>query len=76
MLRIVGELLHSLSQLRCADTKVLRHLHIGYAPILDQAHRLSLNSRVNFRLSMTPSGPIKTPNSVSSKPGSGNLTTQ
>src|SRR5262245_29586735 len=31
----------------------------------------SLNSRVNFRLSMTTSGSIKTPNSVSSEPGAG-----
>jgi hypothetical protein len=34
----------------------------------------SLNSRVNFRLSMTTSSSIKTPNSVSSEPGAGHLT--
>jgi hypothetical protein len=33
--------------------EILRRLHIRYAPTLDQAHRLSLNSRVNFRRSMT-----------------------
>jgi hypothetical protein len=42
MLRIVGELLHPIAQLRCVDTEVFRRLHIGYAPILDQAHSLKL----------------------------------
>jgi hypothetical protein len=42
MLRIVGELLHPVAQLRCVDTEVFRRLHIGYATILDQAHRLKL----------------------------------
>src|SRR4051812_43575483 len=33
-----------------------------------------VSPRVNFRLSMTPtSGPIKTPNSVSSEPGAGHI---
>ena len=32
-------LLHAIAQLRCMNAKVLRCLHIGYASILDQAHR-------------------------------------
>src|SRR5262245_65558678 len=42
MLRVVGELLHPLPQLRHVDVQVLRRLHIRYASILDQAYSLKL----------------------------------
>src|SRR3954447_18920445 len=42
LLRIVGELLHPIAQLRHMHVQVLRCLNIRYAPILDQAHRLKL----------------------------------
>ena len=45
--------LHLMAQLRHVHTEVFRCLHLGYAAILDQAHSLKLNSRVNFRLSVT-----------------------
>src|SRR5438874_13813878 len=42
MFRIVGELLHPITQLRHMHAQVLRRLHIGHAPLLDQAHSLKL----------------------------------
>ena len=41
-LRIVGELLDPIAQLRRVNVQVLRGLHIRYASILDQAHSLKL----------------------------------
>src|SRR5260370_36657911 len=42
MFRIVGELLHPITQLRHMHAQVLRSLHIGHASLLDQAHSLKL----------------------------------
>src|ERR1700730_8698968 len=42
MLRIIGELLHPIAQLRGMHTKVLRCLRIRHAALLDQAHSLKL----------------------------------
>src|SRR5947207_4912981 len=42
MFRIVGELLHPITQLRHMHAQVLRRLHIGHASLLDQAHSLKL----------------------------------
>src|SRR5947208_9542037 len=42
VLRIVGELLHPIAQLRHMHVQVLRSLHIGHASLLDQAHSLKL----------------------------------
>jgi hypothetical protein len=42
MLRIVGELLHPIAQLRGMHTNVLRCLRIRHAALLDQAHSLKL----------------------------------
>src|SRR5262249_43531675 len=42
VLRILGELLHPIAQLRRVNVQVLRCLHIGHASILDQAHGLKL----------------------------------
>src|SRR5215470_3469974 len=42
VLRIIGELLHPVAQLRCVNVQILRCLHIGHASILDQAHGLKL----------------------------------
>src|SRR5437016_10156877 len=42
MFRIVGELLHPITQLRHMHAQVLRRLHIGHASLLDQAHGLKL----------------------------------
>src|SRR5437868_3772119 len=42
VLRIVGELLHPIAQLRHMHAQVLRSLHIGHASFLDQAHSLKL----------------------------------
>ena len=53
-------------------TKVLRGLRIRDAPLLDQSHRLKLELRRKpSPLNGLISGPIKTPNSVSSEPGAG-----
>ena len=53
MLRIVSETLHPVAQLRRSYAQVLSRLNIRDAAILDRAHTLSLNSRANFRLSVT-----------------------
>src|SRR5262245_23051083 len=42
VLRIIGELLHPVAQLRCVNVQILRCLRIRYASILDQAHSLKL----------------------------------
>src|SRR5947207_15182407 len=42
MLRILGQLLHPIAQLRRVNVQVLRCLHIRHASILDQAHGLKL----------------------------------
>src|SRR2546430_4578088 len=42
MLRVLGQLLHPIAQLRRVNVQVLRRLHIGHASILDQAHGLKL----------------------------------
>src|SRR5580700_4040092 len=42
MLRIIGELLHPIAQLRGMHTKVLRCLRIRHAALLDQANSLKL----------------------------------
>src|ERR1700704_1247569 len=42
LLWILGELLHPIAQLRRVNVQVLRRLHIRYASILNQAHRLKL----------------------------------
>ena len=73
MLRIVRELLDPVAQLRRMHTQVLRGLPIRHAAILDQPNSLKLELACKLRLSMTTSGSIKTPNSVSSEPGAGQL---
>src|SRR5262249_12985575 len=42
VLRILGELLYPIAQLRRVNVQVLRCLHIGHASVLDQAHSLKL----------------------------------
>src|SRR5262245_249545 len=42
VLRIIGELLHPVAQLRCVNVQILRCLRIRHASILDQAHSLKL----------------------------------
>src|SRR5262249_28578744 len=42
VLRILGELLYPIAQLRRVNVQVLRCLHMGHASVLDQAHSLKL----------------------------------
>jgi hypothetical protein len=54
MLRVLGQFLHPIAQLRRVNVQVLRRLNIGHASILDQAHRLKLELPREFpSLSMT-----------------------
>src|SRR6266480_4250404 len=60
MLRIVGELLHPIAQLRHMHAQVLRSLHIGHASLLDQAHSLKLELAGKLpSLHDTPPAPSK-----------------
>jgi hypothetical protein len=60
MLRVLGELLHPIAQLRRVNVQVLRRLHIGHASILDQAHGLKLElSRKLPSLHDPPPAPSK-----------------
>src|SRR5262249_14006504 len=60
MLRVLGQLLHPIAQLRRVNVQVLRRLHIGHASILDQAHGLKLElSRKLPSLHDPPPAPSK-----------------
>src|SRR6476619_3967689 len=60
MLRVLGQLLHPIAQLRRVNVQVLRRLHIGHASIFDQAHGLKLElSRKLPSLHDPPPAPSK-----------------
>src|SRR6476619_3956943 len=60
MLRVLGQLLHPIAQLRRVNVQVLRRLHIGHASILDQAHGLKFElSRKLPSLHDPPPAPSK-----------------
>src|SRR5258708_16093552 len=60
MLRVLGQLLHPIAQLRRVTVQVLRRLHIGHASILDQAHGLKFElSRKLPSLHDPPPAPSK-----------------
>src|SRR5262249_27783788 len=60
MLRVLGQLLHPIAQLRRVNVQVLRRLHIGHASILDQAHGFKLElSRKLPSLHDPPPAPSK-----------------
>jgi hypothetical protein len=69
MLRILGELLRPIPQLRLMHAQVLRACAYDTPRSLIRRTASSLNTRVNFPRSMTR--PIVTPNLVSSEPGAG-----
>src|SRR5438067_5550099 len=69
MLRIISQRLHPVTQLRRMNAKSSAARAYDTPRSLTSFTASSLNSRVNFRLSMTHLLLHKTPNLVSSEPG-------
>src|SRR5438067_10161708 len=73
MLRIISQRLHPVTQLRRMNAKSSAARAYDTPRSLTSFTASSLNSRVNFRLSMTHLLLHKTPNLVSSEPGAAHI---